>query len=133
MKRSIIIILLVIIISVPFILQTGCDKSAKRTANDIAGQWELINVADLNLANAYTQLMTITAVKGKKFIVRGIGWVGQGEVNGQNAYYDWKFDDGRTGRTTMTINYDDNSFKGHVLGSGLDWTYLARRPWTGKK
>jgi hypothetical protein len=134
MKRPIVIILLlVLVLAILVTLKIGCHKGPNRSAEDIAGQYVLINLKDIKLANPNTQLMTITAIKGKKFIVRGIGWVAQGEVHDQYAYYDWKFDDGRTGRTTMFINYDDHTFSGHVVGSGLDWWYLARHPRTGTK
>jgi hypothetical protein len=70
--------------------------------------------------------MVITDWSKSTFIVRGEGdpWVGFGSINGNTGYYDWKFDDGRKGRTTIIIN-KDKTFTGHVLGSGLNWKYTA--------
>lgn len=70
--------------------------------------------------------MTIAAWGGDSFLVHGQDWVGLGKLTGTRGYYDWKLDDGRSGRTDLEVD-GSGSIKGHVHGSGIDWTYLARR------
>jgi hypothetical protein len=72
--------------------------------------------------------MEIFGQKGNSFSVRGIeqDWGGQGTLKKTEGYYDWKFGDGRTGRTTITVN-SDGTITGHVSGSGLDWVYMAKK------
>ncbi|HOB51572.1 MAG TPA: hypothetical protein PK176_12625 [Acidobacteriota bacterium] len=53
-------------------------------------------------------------------------WQGNGEVTGTQGYYDWRFDDGKSGRTTFTID-PDGTLHGQVQGSGLNWRYVARK------
>lgn len=94
-------------------------------SDSIAGSYELRRAEEPD--GQVVTRMVITAWKGKTFLVRGVGWVGMGQLAGDTGYYDWKFDDGKVGRTTFEVT-TDGLLKGHVLGSGLDWWYLARRP-----
>ena len=70
--------------------------------------------------------MTLTVRKDNNIFARGKDWKGQGRIDGKQGYYDWKFEDGKNGRTTILIN-DNGTLQGRVFGSGLDWWYLARR------
>lgn len=70
--------------------------------------------------------MTITVRKGNDIFAQGTDWKGTGRIDGKQGYYDWKFEDGKYGRTTILVN-DDGTLQGRVFGSGLDWWYLARR------
>lgn len=71
--------------------------------------------------------ITITIRAGNKLFVRGSDWKGSGVMTDEKqGYYDWEFEDGKHGRTTVLIN-PDGSLQGKVFGSGLDWWYLARR------
>src|SRR5262249_50291516 len=72
--------------------------------------------------------MAITAQEENCFSIRGLdqAWAGEGMVEGQHGRYCWRFADGRTGQTLFAIN-PDGTLTGHVVGSGLDWWYLARR------
>jgi len=60
-------------------------------------------------------------------IVQGIGqnWTGQGQINGAAGFYNWRFSNGASGRTDLTVN-SDGSLQGHVIGAGLNWWYVAR-------
>jgi hypothetical protein len=69
-------------------------------------------------------VMTIFDQIGPIFQVRGSDWSGFGRIDGNRGYYDWKFLDGKSGRTTFTVR-GDGSLIGHVSGSGIDWTYFA--------
>jgi hypothetical protein len=70
--------------------------------------------------------MTITSWKGEVFLIRGMGWIGQGEIKDNKGFYEWKFDDGRSGRTVIELN-PDGTLTGHVAGSGINWKYIARK------
>jgi hypothetical protein len=70
--------------------------------------------------------MIITAWKGDSFLIRGSGWIGQGEMKGNKGFYEWKFDDGKTGKTQIELN-PDGTFTGHVVGSGINWKYIAKK------
>ena len=65
---------------------------------------------------------------GQNFSISGVGqnWVGRGRTDGQIGFYDWRFPDGRTGRTDFRIN-PDGSLQGHAVGTGVDFSFLARR------
>lgn len=69
--------------------------------------------------------MKIKAVEGDQISVSGDDWEGLGTTNGKQGYYDWKFTDGRQGRTTFLIK-SDGTLEAHVSGPGIDWWYLAR-------
>ena len=70
--------------------------------------------------------MIITSWKEDVFLIRGTGWIGQGEFREGKGFYEWKFDDGRTGRTVVELN-SDGTLSGHVIGSGINWKYVARK------
>lgn len=70
--------------------------------------------------------MIITSWKGDTFLIRGTGWVGQGEIKDNKGFYEWKFDDGRSGRTEFELNAD-GTLTGQVAGSGINWKYIARK------
>jgi hypothetical protein len=70
--------------------------------------------------------MTLRVRRGSDIFVQGADWTGTGRIEGKQGYYDWKFEDGKHGRTTVLVN-DDGTLQGRVFGSGIDWWYLARR------
>jgi hypothetical protein len=53
-------------------------------------------------------------------------WQGNGEITGYSGFYFWRFDDGKQGQTTFTIDKEGN-LHGHVQGSGINWKYVAHR------
>lgn len=89
----------------------------------IAGTYILFNAKDPNGASVGE--MTITNWDKATFLIRGAGWIGLGKLTVNKGYYNWKFDDGKSGKTTFIVK-PDGSLEGHVLGSGLDWNYLAK-------
>ena len=102
--------------------QTGPAGAFGVKAAAIAGTYALYQSED---GEPVTR-MVIAARGEKTFTIRGVdqSWAGEGAIDGNKGYYYWIFDDGKTGRTTFTIN-PDGTLKGHVLGSGLDWWYRA--------
>jgi len=86
----------------------------------------LYDVHPLGQPNMLVGNMEIES-QGPYIIVRGIGqnWTGQGQMNGGTGFYDWRFANGASGRTDLTVN-PDGSLQGHVVGSGLNWRYEAR-------
>jgi hypothetical protein len=73
--------------------------------------------------------MTIYGQSGNSFSIRGSGWSGTGQINGNSGFYDWRFTNGKSGRTTFTVR-SDGTIDGHVEGpagdKGLNWAYVAR-------
>lgn len=56
----------------------------------------------------------------------GRDWRGTGKLNGTRGYYDWSFDDGKTGRTTFTYDPEFDLLEGSVRGD-LSWDFKATR------
>lgn len=56
-----------------------------------------------------------------------IDWEGHGVFDGDRGYYDWIFPDGKSGRTTFTVD-KDGALHAQVRGGGIDWDYVGR-PW----
>src|SRR3989449_1864441 len=80
-----------------------------------------------NPAGARVSSMSITSGSADGFHISGndgSGWMGDGRMDGVEGFYEWRFNDGRTGRTTIVV-HSDGTLRGHVSGSGLDWWYLA--------
>jgi hypothetical protein len=79
-------------------------------------------------------MMAITDQKGGRFVVGiaqltgqpAVDWEGRGTLEGSQGSYDWVFQDGKSGRTTFTLDADGN-LHGQVRGSGIDWDYVANR------
>ena len=99
---------------------------------DLTGVYALYNEG--NASGKIEGYMRITGQNGARFTVGiasrtgdpGKDWTGSGEVSGNGGYYDWRFDDGKTGRTTFVID-QDGTLHGQVQGSGLNWRYVARK------
>lgn len=106
--------------------QPGKGKGPGKPAASITGRYQL-SFAD-DLGKKVVTIMTITSSGKNTFFIQGVDqrWAGVGRVEGTEGFYHWTFDDGKTGRTTFTIN-PDGSILGNVVGSGQDWRYLARR------
>jgi hypothetical protein len=104
--------------------QVDADKE-KKAASSIAGVYHLY-VAEAPAGRPIAK-MAIT-LRGKGFSVRGLDqpWSGEGRVDGANGFYNWIFEDGNSGKTTFTL-HADGTLRGHVVGSGLNWKYVARK------
>lgn len=107
--------------------------SARRVPSDAAtrsalnGAYDLYNLT--NPADSRAASLSITSGSANGIHVSGSGgsggvWEADGRIDGTEGYYDWRFTDGRTGRTTLVVN-SGGTLRGHVVGSGLDWWYLA--------
>lgn len=78
--------------------------------------------------------MRITRQQGNSFSIGNASptgnpaydWTGQGSINGNSGYYTWRFEDGKTGKTTFTVDNAGN-LHGQVWGSGVNWGYIARK------
>jgi hypothetical protein len=95
------------------------------------GKYSLFGIKGTVVSNVSVGKFFITPFESNRFVIRGENWVGIGILNDNKGYYDWRFDDGKTGQTTFTLN-SDGSFIGKVVGysndpasQGLDWTYKA--------
>ncbi|WP_165235820.1 hypothetical protein [Aquisphaera insulae] len=111
-----------------FLLSAGVtaagDDEKTGPAFDLAGEYSLRPAA--SPAGPAVTKIRITAFGERKFVVRGIGqdWVGQGLIINFKGYYDWKFDDGKAGRTELVLK-PDGTIEGRVVGAGIDWEYLG--------
>lgn len=93
--------------------------------NSLAGSYNLTDVAHPEKGVQTFMIVTPWPPAGAgAFLVRGDGWVGEGQLNADSGYYDWRFDNGSQGRTTFTVE-SSGCLRGHVSGSGIDWTYEA--------
>src|SRR5205814_2210896 len=65
--------------------------------------------------------MAITGRGDEGFSVRGLGqaWSGEGRIDDGKGFYNWIFENGDSGKTTLTIN-TDGTLHGHVVGSSLN-------------
>jgi hypothetical protein len=86
----------------------------------------LYDVYRIGQPNIHAGILAIRT-HGSSITVLGIGqdWTGQGQINGASGFYNWRFSNGASGRTDLTVNAD-GSLQGHVLGAGLNWWYVAR-------
>ena len=118
MKKAFVVALVFVMMA----LFTGCGQKPP----SIEGRYDLY--VDGHPEKGLVTRMEIFNQKGRTFSVRGVGqdWGGQGTLKGTEGYYDWKFGDGKTGRTTFTVN-SDGTITGHVSGSGIDWVYRAQK------
>jgi hypothetical protein len=103
--------------------------SARRVPSGAAARGAVSGAYDLyslsSPAGTRVTSMSITSAPGIHVSgTDGGGWEGDGRIDGSEGYYDWRFTDGKTGRTTIVVD-SDGTLRGHVLGSGLDWWYLA--------
>jgi len=92
---------------------------------DISGIWKCRPTDNPNSSKYNTMKITQS---GKKITVKGIGqeWSGEGKFDGNEGYYDWKFSNGKTGRTKIYIDADGNLF-GEVRGQITPWNYIGTR------
>lgn len=90
----------------------------------LSGNYDLYRLE--NPSGGIIGRMNLRVRKRNEIFVRGTDWTGTGKLDGKQGYYDWKFEDGKYGRTTVLVN-DDGTMQGRVFGSGIDWWYLARR------
>jgi hypothetical protein len=56
-----------------------------------------------------------------------VDWYGHGALDGWSGRHDWVFGDGKSGRTTFTID-DYGNLHGKVRGSGIDVGLLRSTP-----
>jgi hypothetical protein len=122
----IVYIVLFALLSSSSLLSNPKSAESYRSADSIAGKY---NLYDLKKSDKIiVGVMVITSWNGNTFLIRGEGqgWIGYGKVDGNKGYYDWKFDDGRTGRTNIEIN-SEGTLNGFVSGAGINWVYFARR------
>jgi hypothetical protein len=65
-------------------------------------------------------------LQGTKLLAWGNSWRGEGQFAGRAGFYEWRFNDGRAGRTDVSVD-DNGVIHGKVRGSGLDWNYEGTR------
>ena len=58
--------------------------------------------------------------------VVGDGWTGTGQFDGHRGFYDWRFNDGKSGRTEFYLD-QNNELRGQIRGTGINWNFIAAR------
>jgi tetratricopeptide (TPR) repeat protein len=113
------------------LLGWGLDPDAmrpKRTPaapRPIAGTYGLIREQDPE-AKSQGDLKIGAVREDGRFDVEGKDWKGKGVIDGDRGYYDWRFLDGSTGRTTFTVDAEGR-LHGRVVGVNIDWKYLGTK------
>jgi hypothetical protein len=115
---------LISVLSMATLLITGILLSSHTPASAVTPLETTYNLYRLDNRSRLITTMTIFNQIGTSFRIQGDRWDGSGNIDGMQGYYDWRFLDGRTGRTTFTVQ-SDGSLIGHVQGSGIDWVYIA--------
>lgn len=78
--------------------------------------------------------MSIVAQQGRQFLVGSalptsnpaLDWEGRGTIEGNKGHYDWVFQNGARGRTTLTVEANGHLL-GQVRGAGMDWDFIGKR------
>jgi Putative peptidoglycan binding domain len=106
---------------------TNAPAANARVAGTLSGVYDIYDASQPG-EGAITR-MEVRLLGEKNIAVRGIDqdWMGEGRADDRSGYYQWRFADGRTGNTTFDIRAD-GALLGHVIGEGLDFRYVARRP-----
>ena len=89
----------------------------------IEGRWVLRRQGDPPEILVTSQEMKLNRTR---LTVSGDSWDGEGIFDGKQGHYIWKFKDGRSGRTDISLD-ETGLLYGVVKGSGIDWTYWASR------
>jgi hypothetical protein len=102
------------------------QRNVEAAAPSVGGVYQLYPVGAEN--GSPIAKMLITWREDQYFSVRGLGqtWSGEGRIEEGKGFYNWIFENGDSGKTTLTVNAD-GTLNGHVVGSGLNWMYLARK------
>jgi tetratricopeptide (TPR) repeat protein len=112
-------------------------------AQGLAGTYDLYSLKRFRRARELpspSTSMVITAGDGDTIQVRSLSdvvkpenvWESVGKLQGKTGYYDWKFADGKTGRTDFVVTAD-NDLIGYVQiadparRANFNWWYLAKR------
>ena len=117
---------LIVILAVPItvVLLVLCATAPALAQPQLENTYDLYDQSNRSWSVITT--MTIFNQKGSFFLIQGDRWGGSGNVSGSSGYYDWKFLDGKSGRTTFTVQ-DNGNLHGQVRGpgKGLNWDYIA--------
>jgi hypothetical protein len=119
MKLKLIFVLFMATLLITGILLGSCTSASAVTPLETT-----YNLYRIDNRSRLITTMTIFNQIGTSFRIQGDRWDGSGNINGMEGYYDWRFLDGKTGRTTFTVQ-SDGSLIGHVQGSGINWVYIA--------
>jgi hypothetical protein len=95
------------------------------------GTWDLYENSSGTVGISPEQSMNIMSFDGNRIVVQGISmndtyWIGLGEVQGSQGYFDWRFDDGRYGQTTFKIDKNGN-LDASSISYTVDYKYLAKK------
>ena len=95
------------------------------------GTWDLFENSTGTTSKTPDQSMNIMTFDQNRIVVQGITagdtyWIGLGELNGSEGYFDWRFNDGRYGQTTFKIDKNGN-MDALSLSFTVNYKYLAKK------
>ncbi len=95
------------------------------------GTWDLYDNSTGTIEKTPDQSMTIMTFDNNKFVVQGVSpgdkyWIGLGELKGNEGYFDYRFQDGRSGQTTFRVDKNGN-LDARSLSFTVDYKYLAKK------
>lgn len=89
------------------ILLPGIASPPDVFSKDAAASLEATySLRDKNKDAGQVATMTIFDQKGTFFRIKGDKWDGMERIEGAKGRYDWEFSNGRSGRTTFTVQGD---------------------------
>lgn len=113
-----------------FLLVTKGVQAQQTNIMYLNGTYDLYSNQNGVVATTADQSMTIMTFDNNTFVVQGVSgplqWMGLGKITDNTGYFDWRFEDGRFGQTTFTINN-----KGHLVarsvGFEMEYPYVAKK------
>ncbi|MFZ9587706.1 MAG: hypothetical protein ACO29U_08905 [Crocinitomicaceae bacterium] len=117
-----------------WLLSIGCSHAQNSVPTNIMtlnGTYDLFENSTGTISKFPDQSMTIMTFDHNKFVVQGVSpgdayWVGLGELNGNEGFFDYRFQDGRFGQTTFRIDKNGN-LDARSLSFTVDYKYLAKK------
>lgn len=121
-------IIIILLIASKFI---NAQSLSKTNIMQLNGTWDLYENSAGIISKKPDQSMNIMTFDNNKLVVQGISpgdtyWIGLGELQGNEGYFDWRFNDGRYGQTTFKIDKNGN-MEALSLSFTVEYKYLAIR------
>lgn len=121
-------IIIILLMTFKFI---NAQSLSKTNIMQLNGTWDLYDNSAGIISKKPDQSMNIMTFDNNRLVVQGISpgdtyWIGLGELQGNEGYFDWRFNDGRYGQTTFKIDKNGN-MEALSLSFTVEYKYLAIR------
>ena len=109
----------------------SAQASIPKNIMTLNGTWDLYENTRGIKGKKPDQSMNIMTFDGNKIVVQGNSpgdtyWIGLGELNGSEGYFDWRLNDGRYGQTTFKVDNNGN-LDAESLSFTVAYKYLAKK------